>query len=114
MDAILCGSESFMNTAKMAKEVQRVLKTGGIYMVISYGSPENRIFHLVFPLINCEEKRTPYVRHRVLRVMLQTQRRRVWLRHANCNFQSYLRSTTVTSASSKMALTKSAKKTGQW
>lgn len=31
----------------MVKEVQRVLKTGGIYIIISYGSPENRIFHLV-------------------------------------------------------------------
>jgi hypothetical protein len=32
----------------MTKEVQRVLKSGGIYMVISYGAPENRLFHLVF------------------------------------------------------------------
>jgi ubiquinone/menaquinone biosynthesis C-methylase UbiE len=30
----------------MLKEVQRVLKEGGIYMIISYGPPENRIFHL--------------------------------------------------------------------
>jgi ubiquinone/menaquinone biosynthesis C-methylase UbiE len=32
----------------MTKEVQRILKSGGIYMVISYGAPENRLFHLVF------------------------------------------------------------------
>jgi ubiquinone/menaquinone biosynthesis C-methylase UbiE len=47
LDAILCGDKSFLNAAKMLKEVQRVLKTGGLYVVISYGSPENRLFHLV-------------------------------------------------------------------
>lgn len=46
IDALLCGEHSFINVAKMTKEVQRVLKQGGIYMVISYGQPENRIFHL--------------------------------------------------------------------
>jgi ubiquinone/menaquinone biosynthesis C-methylase UbiE len=45
MDAILCGDFSFYNTAKMLSEIQRVLKTGGIYMVISYGQPETRTFH---------------------------------------------------------------------
>jgi hypothetical protein len=47
MDALLCGDQSFLNTAIMTKEVQRVLKTGGIYMIISYGQPENRINHMV-------------------------------------------------------------------
>ena len=46
IDALLCGEHSFVNVAKMTKEVQRVLKEGGIYMIISYGQPENRIFHL--------------------------------------------------------------------
>lgn len=45
IDAILCGEYSFYNTAKMLKEVQRVLKTGGYYIAISYGKPETRIFH---------------------------------------------------------------------
>ena len=45
IDALLCGDNSFLNVAIMTKEVQRVLKTGGIYMVISYGAPENRVFH---------------------------------------------------------------------
>jgi ubiquinone/menaquinone biosynthesis C-methylase UbiE len=31
----------------MLKECQRVLKTGGYYMAISYGVPENREFHLI-------------------------------------------------------------------
>ena len=46
IDAILCGDSSFVNVAIMINEVQRVLKVGGIYMIISYGHPENRVFHL--------------------------------------------------------------------
>jgi len=47
IDALLCGDNSFINVAIMTREVQRVLKVGGIYMIISYGQPENRIMHLV-------------------------------------------------------------------
>lgn len=50
IDALLCGENSFLNVAIMIKEVQRVLKVGGVYMIISYGQPENRIFHLVIIL----------------------------------------------------------------
>ncbi len=46
IDALLCGDRSFLNVAIMTKEIQRVLKPGGIYMIISYGQPENRVFHL--------------------------------------------------------------------
>jgi ubiquinone/menaquinone biosynthesis C-methylase UbiE len=46
IDALLCGDRSFLNVAIMTKEIQRVLKAGGIYMIISYGQPENRVFHL--------------------------------------------------------------------
>ena len=46
IDALLCGEKSFVNVAMMLKEVQRVLKDDGIYMIISYGQPENRVFHL--------------------------------------------------------------------
>jgi ubiquinone/menaquinone biosynthesis C-methylase UbiE len=46
MDALLCGESSFINVAIMLNEVQRVLKVNGIYMIISYGKPENRMFHL--------------------------------------------------------------------
>ena len=46
IDALLCGENSYINVAKMIKEVQRVLKVGGYYMIISYGSPENRVIHL--------------------------------------------------------------------
>ena len=48
IDALLCGDHSFLNVAIMIKEIQRVLKTGGIYLIISYGQPENRIMHLVY------------------------------------------------------------------
>lgn len=46
IDALLCGEHAYMNVAKMTKEISRVLKTGGIYFIISYGKPENRILHL--------------------------------------------------------------------
>lgn len=45
IDALLCGENSFLNVAKMTKEVQRVLKEGGVYMVISYGTPDTRTEH---------------------------------------------------------------------
>lgn len=46
IDALLCGDHSFMIVAKMTKEISRVLKTGGVYLIISYGQPENRMIHL--------------------------------------------------------------------
>ena len=46
MDALLCGDNAFINVAKMIKEIQRVLKVGGYYMIISYGAPKNRLIHL--------------------------------------------------------------------
>ena len=47
IDALLCGSFAYLNVAIMLKECQRVLKTGGYYMAISYGVPDNREFHFV-------------------------------------------------------------------
>ena len=46
MDTILCGDNPFLNVAKMTKEISRVLKIGGIYLILSIGKPEERIFHL--------------------------------------------------------------------
>ena len=46
IDALLCGENAYVNVAMMLKECQRVLKTYGYYVAISYGSPENREFHL--------------------------------------------------------------------
>jgi ubiquinone/menaquinone biosynthesis C-methylase UbiE len=49
MDTLLCGKKAFLNTARMLKQCQRVLKTGGYYMAVSYGEPSNRKFHLERP-----------------------------------------------------------------
>ena len=46
IDALLCGDRSFIMTAKMLKEIQRVVKVGGAYIAISYGNPDSRVFHL--------------------------------------------------------------------
>lgn len=46
LDALLCGDKSFLMAAKMLSEVQRVLKTGGYYIMVSYGEPESRLFHV--------------------------------------------------------------------
>ena len=54
IDALLCGEDSFTKVAKMIKEVQRVLKVGGYYMIISYGNPESRVFHLKRKFLNFE------------------------------------------------------------
>jgi len=45
IDALLCGSRAFKNVARLLREGQRVLRTGGYYMAISYGRPEAREFH---------------------------------------------------------------------
>ena len=45
IDALLCGNYAYLNVAIMLKECQRVLKTGGYYVAISYGVPQNREFH---------------------------------------------------------------------
>ena len=49
IDALLCGDRSFLAVARMTREVQRVLKTGGYYFVISYGRPDNRTVHFLRP-----------------------------------------------------------------
>ena len=46
IDALLCGDNAFINVAKMIKEVQRVLKVGGYYMIVSYGTQEYRMLQL--------------------------------------------------------------------
>jgi EEF1A lysine methyltransferase 4 len=46
MDSILCGEGSTANVAKMCQEIYRVLKPNGVYVVISYGVPDNRLSYL--------------------------------------------------------------------
>ena len=47
LDAILCGDNYYYKSAKMLMEVQRVLKTGGIYIVLSYNPPLYRMPYFV-------------------------------------------------------------------
>ncbi|OMJ94504.1 hypothetical protein SteCoe_2276 [Stentor coeruleus] len=54
IDALLCGDNAFINVAKMTKEVQRVLKVGGVYMAISYGIPDTRLEHFSWKHLNWE------------------------------------------------------------
>ena len=46
LDSLLCGENSTANSTRTCAEVARVLKPGGVYLVISYGSPENRLSYL--------------------------------------------------------------------
>jgi len=46
MDSILCGEGSTGNVAKMLSECVRVLKPEGVFFMISYGVPDNRLGYL--------------------------------------------------------------------
>jgi ubiquinone/menaquinone biosynthesis C-methylase UbiE len=46
MDSVLCGDNAFQDVAMMTKEVQRVLKIHGVYILVSYGDPDSRKMHL--------------------------------------------------------------------
>eukprot|EP00164_Ancoracysta_twista_P003768 GFYU01005051.1.p1 GENE.GFYU01005051.1~~GFYU01005051.1.p1 ORF type:complete len:210 (+),score=37.99 GFYU01005051.1:48-677(+) len=46
MDAMLCGEGSTQNADKMLSEIHRVLKAGGVFVSISYGSKEHRFTYL--------------------------------------------------------------------
>ena len=53
IDALLCGDNSFLLTALMLKEGQRVIKENtGVYFAISYGKPETRVFHFERPFLS--------------------------------------------------------------
>ena len=45
VDSLLCGGNSFHNVYLMNKNISRVLKRGGRYIVITYGQPDTRIDH---------------------------------------------------------------------
>ena len=46
LDTILCGENAFVEASKLTKEITRVLKPNGIYILISFGSPKERLKHL--------------------------------------------------------------------
>lgn len=43
LDSLLCGQNSKTNAAKMLNEVERVMKKGGVYILITYGIPSYRL-----------------------------------------------------------------------
>jgi len=45
VDSLLCGSNSFHNVYLMNKQISRVLKRGGKYIIVTYGQPDTRIDH---------------------------------------------------------------------
>ena len=46
IDSILCGENSTANTSRYTHEVARVLKPGGVFIVISHGAPDIRLSYL--------------------------------------------------------------------
>ena len=46
MDTLLCSENPYLTVARYLKEVQRVLRLGGKYLLISTGTPEKRLLHL--------------------------------------------------------------------
>ncbi|XP_044491753.1 EEF1A lysine methyltransferase 4-like isoform X2 [Mangifera indica] len=46
LDSLMCGSDAPISAAQMLSEVSRLLKPGGIYMLITYGDPKVRMIHL--------------------------------------------------------------------
>ncbi|GAB4832490.1 hypothetical protein Ancab_006512 [Ancistrocladus abbreviatus] len=46
LDSLMCGTDAPISAARMLGEVCRLLKPGGIYMLITYGDPTVRMPHL--------------------------------------------------------------------
>jgi len=43
LDSLLCGDNSTANGGRYLSEVSRVLKPGGVFFCVSYGTPDNRL-----------------------------------------------------------------------
>ncbi|XWS35551.1 hypothetical protein CRYUN_Cryun20dG0006800 [Craigia yunnanensis] len=52
LDSLMCGMDASISASKMLGEVSRLLKPGGIYMLITYGDPSVRMPHLSRPAYN--------------------------------------------------------------
>ena len=46
LDSLLCGEASTANAGRYVSEVARVLKPGGTFIIVSFGTPENRLSYL--------------------------------------------------------------------
>jgi ubiquinone/menaquinone biosynthesis C-methylase UbiE len=45
-DAILCGENAIPNISAFCSQVSRILKPGGTFLIVSYGTPDSRLSHL--------------------------------------------------------------------
>jgi ubiquinone/menaquinone biosynthesis C-methylase UbiE len=63
LDWLLCGNDSFAKAHAMLQSVHKVLKPGGVFMIISYGMPDTRIGYLKNKLFswNIEHTKVPKV-----------------------------------------------------
>lgn len=52
LDSLMCGVEAPLSAARMVLEVDRLLKPGGVFMLITYGDPSARVPHLNQPVCN--------------------------------------------------------------
>lgn len=52
LDSLMCGTDAPISASRMLGEVSRLLKPGGIYMLITYGDPTVRMPHLGRPVYN--------------------------------------------------------------
>ncbi|KAF3437362.1 hypothetical protein FNV43_RR20115 [Rhamnella rubrinervis] len=52
LDSLMCGTDAPISASQMLGEVSRLLKPGGIYMLITYGDPSVRMPHLSRPVYN--------------------------------------------------------------
>ena len=51
-DALICGPNYRVDVAVMLNEVQRVLKPGGVYIVITFGKPDHRLLFFKYPFLS--------------------------------------------------------------
>ncbi|KAK4592039.1 hypothetical protein RGQ29_016498 [Quercus rubra] len=52
LDSLMCGTDAPISATQMLGEVSRLLKPGGVYMLITYGDPSVRMPHLIRPVYN--------------------------------------------------------------
>eukprot|EP01119_Soliformovum_irregulare_P025069 TRINITY_DN916_c0_g1_i1.p1 TRINITY_DN916_c0_g1~~TRINITY_DN916_c0_g1_i1.p1 ORF type:complete len:208 (-),score=39.41 TRINITY_DN916_c0_g1_i1:56-679(-) len=43
LDAMMCGKNNILNCEKTCSEISRILKPGGVFMLITYGKPDTRL-----------------------------------------------------------------------
>ncbi|XP_068663527.1 uncharacterized protein [Aristolochia californica] len=51
LDSLMCGPNASQNANKMLEEIGRILRSGGIFMLISYGAPNYRLSLLREPCL---------------------------------------------------------------